>query len=69
MFPFFFLSALPLAGQGCLCVNPGQLAKGTGGGTYAELAVHPMPQDMLAKKQEGERLVRRCSFSRALDVK
>eukprot|EP00904_Undaria_pinnatifida_P004135 jgi/Undpi1/13722/HiC_scaffold_9.g03375.m1 len=38
--------------QGCLCVNPGQLAKGTGGGTYAELAVHPMPQDMLAKKQE-----------------
>ncbi|CAN0438366.1 unnamed protein product, partial [Laminaria digitata] len=40
--------------QGCLCVNPGQLAKGTGGGTYAELAVHPMPQDMLAKKQEGE---------------
>ncbi|CAN0321338.1 unnamed protein product, partial [Hapterophycus canaliculatus] len=40
--------------QGCLCVNPGQLAKGTGGGTYAELAVHPMPREVLAKKQEGE---------------
>lgn len=42
-------------GKGCLCVNPGQLSKGTGGGTYAELAVHPMPREMLAKKQEGER--------------
>lgn len=58
---FFPLSAVvalplcfPLARQGCLCVNPGQLAKGTGGGSYAELAVHPMPQEMLAKKQEGE---------------
>ena len=39
-------------------MNPGQLAKGSGGGTYAELAVHPMPRDMLTKKQEGERLER-----------
>lgn len=46
--------SLSLTDQGCLCVNPGQLAKGTGGGTYAEMAVHPMPREMLAKKQEGE---------------
>ncbi|CAB1103712.1 unnamed protein product [Ectocarpus sp. CCAP 1310/34] len=38
--------------QGCLCVNPGQLSKGMGGGTYAELAVHPIPQETLAKKQK-----------------
>lgn len=40
--------------QGCLCVNPGQLTKGTGGGTYAELAVHPIPQDVLSKAEAGE---------------
>ena len=43
-----------LSHQGCLCVNPGQLAKGPGGGTYAELAVHPMDKKVLEKKQEGE---------------
>lgn len=40
--------------QGCLCINPGQLARGTGGGTYAELAVHPIPKATLEKKQDGE---------------
>ncbi|CAM9929011.1 unnamed protein product, partial [Discosporangium mesarthrocarpum] len=37
--------------QGCLCVNPGQVARGTGGGTYAEMAIHPMPKEALEKVQ------------------
>lgn len=50
-----FLSSIScLCYQGCLCVNPGQLARGTGGGTYAELAVHPIPKATLEKKQDGE---------------
>ena len=29
---------------GTLVVNPGMLTKGSNGGTYAELAIHPVPE-------------------------
>ncbi len=37
---------LPLAKnvKGSLVVNPGPLAKGTSGGTFAELTIHPMKE-------------------------
>ena len=31
--------------NGTLVINPGPLAKGNGGGTYAEVTVHPMKHD------------------------
>ena len=36
--------------MGTLVVNPGQLTKNTSGGTYAELAVHPMKKDQIIGK-------------------
>ncbi|KAG5177638.1 DNA polymerase alpha/epsilon subunit B-domain-containing protein [Tribonema minus] len=30
--------------RGCVCVNPGALTRGGGGGTYAALALHPLPR-------------------------
>ena len=33
--------------NGTVVVNPGQLAKGATGGTYAELSIHPMPDSKL----------------------
>ena len=35
--------------QGTLCVNPGKLTKGNGGGTYAHISVNP-----LARQAGGE---------------
>lgn len=32
----------------CICVNPGRLAKGEGGGTFAELNCHGSPDKMNA---------------------
>ena len=46
--------ARPLS-NGTLAINPGQLAKGTSGGTYARLNIYPIPADMLQKAQEGGR--------------
>jgi DNA polymerase alpha subunit B len=40
-------------GNGTLAVNPGQLAKGASGGTYAKLTVHPMPAEQLKQATEG----------------
>ncbi len=40
--------------RGCLCVNPGKLSRGSSGGTFAELVVHPLPKAELEKSaQEG----------------
>lgn len=33
--------------QGTLVINPGQLAKGTNGGTYATMTIHPMKDNEL----------------------
>ena len=33
--------------MGSLVLNPGQLAKGNGGGTFAEMSVHPIKEDEL----------------------
>ncbi|GMH31083.1 hypothetical protein Nepgr_032926 [Nepenthes gracilis] len=45
-----FIKVLPLEGKGegkqpinCVCVNPGRLAKGIGGGTFVELKYHGSP--------------------------
>ncbi len=35
---------------GTLVVNPGQLAKGNSGGTFAELSIHPMNASFLVVK-------------------
>ncbi len=44
--------------RGCLCVNPGKLSRGSGGGTFAELVVHPLPKAELEKSaQEGTEAV------------
>lgn len=32
----------------CICINPGRLAKGEGGGTFAELNYHRSPDMMNA---------------------
>ncbi|CAM9546649.1 unnamed protein product [Chrysoparadoxa australica] len=40
--------------KGCLCINPGQLAKGNGGGTFAHMAVHPIPKAKLEKAKPDE---------------
>lgn len=39
----------------CLCVNPGQLARGGNGGTFASIVVHPKPQTMSEDDVEKER--------------
>jgi DNA polymerase alpha subunit B len=31
--------------EGTVVVNPGSLARGTGGGTFAEITIHPIQQD------------------------
>jgi DNA polymerase alpha subunit B len=33
--------------SGCLVVNPGQLAKGRTGGTFARMSMHPIPEEEL----------------------
>ena len=38
---------------GALCINPGTLTKGGGGGTYAMLNIHPLPFDRLEKMAPG----------------
>jgi hypothetical protein len=40
-----------------LLINPGHLAKGTAGGTYVELTVHPFPKDYLEKEIEKDKSV------------
>ncbi|KAJ1569601.1 DNA-directed DNA polymerase alpha subunit pol12 [Nowakowskiella sp. JEL0078] len=41
--------------DGCLCVNPGSLAKGRAGGTFAKFIVHPLELGGLAgKKSDGD---------------
>jgi len=39
--------------NGTLAVNPGQLAKGASGGTYAKLTVYPMPVEQLTQAAEA----------------
>lgn len=41
------LAAMVKEAQGSLMINTGQLSKGTGGGTYAELSVNPVPEKEL----------------------
>jgi hypothetical protein len=38
--------------QGTLCVNPGKLTKGNGGGTFAHISVDPLPRQ--TAKEGGE---------------
>lgn len=33
--------------SGTLAVNPGTLAKGSGGGTFAEITIHPIQESVL----------------------
>lgn len=35
--------------HGSMLVNPGQLTKGIGGGTYAEMSIHPVKEDDLRR--------------------
>ncbi|XP_057949506.1 uncharacterized protein LOC131144703 [Malania oleifera] len=51
----YFVKVLPLGERGegeeqvkCMCVNPGRLAKGLGGGTFAELNYHGSPNTTCA---------------------
>ena len=44
--------ARPLS-NGTLAINPGQVAKGTSGGTYARLNIHPLSSELLTKAQAG----------------
>ena len=44
--------ARPLS-NGTLAINPGQVAKGTSGGTYARLNIHPIPSEHLEKVKSG----------------
>lgn len=55
IFLCFGLQVLSLKGSSegeeqrrCVCVNPGRLAKGEGGGTFAELYYHGSPDMMNA---------------------
>lgn len=41
------LSTLAKEVRGTLVVNPGQLVKGSSGGTYATLTIHPIPEQVL----------------------
>jgi DNA polymerase alpha subunit B len=41
------LSTLAKEVRGTLVVNPGQLVKGSSGGTYAMLTIHPLPEPVL----------------------
>lgn len=38
---------------GTLLINPGQVAKGSAGGTYADLTIHPIPEDALRSASTG----------------
>src|SRR3546814_6833875 len=43
--------------QGCLVVNPGQLAKATTGGTFARMSVHPIPEeDLISFEQQNQEI-------------
>jgi DNA polymerase alpha subunit B len=54
--------------RGCLCINPGQLSKGPGGGSFAELTVHPMPEEELRQVPEGEPLLHKVSARTSVRV-
>lgn len=49
-FSWHLLQVLPLGGRGegeeqvkCICINPGRLSKGEGGGTFVELNYYGTP--------------------------
>jgi hypothetical protein len=48
------LAALAKEVSGCLVVNPGQLTRGVGGGTFAQLCIHPHKEgDLRASIVQG----------------
>lgn len=49
-------------GNHTLAVNPGQLARGTGGGTYASLTINPLPlEDQKPQQRIEHKVAKRTS--------
>jgi DNA polymerase alpha subunit B len=43
--------------RGCLCINPGHLARGTSGGTFAQITIHPLPKEELEAAETAAAIV------------
>lgn len=51
------LTQMARESSGTLVVNPGTLTKGSAGGTYAEMSIHPFPESVLEDaEKKGESL-------------
>jgi DNA polymerase alpha subunit B len=53
---------------GCLCVNPGPLAKGAVGGTYACLDIHPMPAESFDMMDQDIELEHKVAARTAVEI-
>ena len=59
------LTQLARESSGTLVINPGTLTKGTAGGTYAEMNIHPFPEAVLEEAQKKGEEVPHVVHSRA----
>jgi DNA polymerase alpha subunit B len=48
--------------DGCLCLNPGQLVKGKGTGTFARLCIHPLEVEAIKEKYVQDREMKAASM-------
>lgn len=53
---------------GTLVVNPGTLAKGVSGGTFAEMAIHPIEQKKLKESSQVEQIKHEVSQRACVNI-
>jgi len=54
--------------DGVLAVNPGYLSRGTGGGTYARIAIHPAKKEWLDSRGDGETLAHEVPLRSRVEI-
>lgn len=59
------LTQLARESSGTLVINPGTLTKGTAGGTYAEMNIHPFPEAILEEAEKKGQSMPHVVHSRA----
>ena len=54
--------------HGSLVVNPAQLVKGSGGGTFAKLTINPIPAEELRKQSSDEPIAHNIHSRTRVDI-